>query len=165
MRSAMWHSGRKESCWSPSRSVGDEVGVVELEQDVPVAQHGPLGRPGGAGGVDEDGQVVGPGDLDHARRRRRDAPGRNARPARGGPRTASPARRGSRAGPPCRRRRSSRAAGSAPRTSRILSSCSSFSAKKNRVPLSLTMYSTWRGGVGGVDAVGDPAHRQRARSV
>ena len=31
------------------------------------------------------------------------------------------------------------------RTSRILSSCSSFSAKKNRVPLSLTMYSTCLG--------------------
>ena len=34
--------------------------------------------------------------------------------------------------------------GQAPRTSRILSSCSSFSAKKKRAPLSLTMYSTWR---------------------
>ena len=32
--------------------------------------------------------------------------------------------------------------GQRPRTFRILSSCSSFSAKKKRVPLSLTMYST-----------------------
>jgi hypothetical protein len=45
--------------------LGREVRVAELEQDVAVAQHRPLGRPGGAGGVDEDGQVLGLGDLDH----------------------------------------------------------------------------------------------------
>ena len=62
----MWHRGRKESCWSPSCEPGDEVGVAELEQDVAVAQHRPLGRAGGAGGVDEDREVVGPRDLDQA---------------------------------------------------------------------------------------------------
>ena len=45
---------------------GDEVGVAELEQDVAVAQHRPLGGAGGAGGVDQDREVVGPRDLDQA---------------------------------------------------------------------------------------------------
>ena len=40
------------------------VGEAQLEDDVAMAQHGALRRPGGAGGVDEDGEVVGAGDLD-----------------------------------------------------------------------------------------------------
>ena len=44
---------------------GDEVRVVELEEDVAVAQHRPLGGAGGAGRVDEDGEIFGLRDLDH----------------------------------------------------------------------------------------------------
>ena len=45
--------------------LGQEVGVGKLKEDVAVAQHGPLGRAGGAGRVDEDRQVIRLGDLDH----------------------------------------------------------------------------------------------------
>ncbi len=65
VRSATWQRGRNESCWSPSWSSDDEIRELELEQDVPVAQHRPLGGAGGAGGVDEDGEIVGLGDVHH----------------------------------------------------------------------------------------------------
>ena len=45
--------------------LGDVVGVVDLEQDVAVAQHRALGRPGRARGVDQDRQIVRSGELDH----------------------------------------------------------------------------------------------------
>ena len=50
----------------PFMKLGDVVGVVDLEQDVAVAQHGPLGRSGRPRGVHQDRQIVGPGDLDHS---------------------------------------------------------------------------------------------------
>src|SRR5438477_10455067 len=40
------------------------VGETQLEDDVAMAQHGALRRPGGAGGVDEGGEGVGAGELD-----------------------------------------------------------------------------------------------------
>ena len=41
----------------------DEIGVADLEEDVAMAQHGAFGRSGGARGVHEDGEVLGPRDL------------------------------------------------------------------------------------------------------
>jgi hypothetical protein len=41
----------------------DEIGVADLEEDVAMAQHGALGRAGGARGVHENGEVPGPRDL------------------------------------------------------------------------------------------------------
>src|SRR5215471_3920574 len=41
----------------------EEVGEADLEEDVAVAQHGALGRAGGARGVDEDGEILRTGDL------------------------------------------------------------------------------------------------------
>src|SRR4030095_14592874 len=46
VRSAMWHRGRNESCWSPGRRS--------------------VMRAGGAGGVHEDGEVAGPREVHHA---------------------------------------------------------------------------------------------------
>jgi hypothetical protein len=45
--------------------LGDEVGIVQLEQNVPVAQHRALWGPGRAGRVDQDGQVIMLRDLHH----------------------------------------------------------------------------------------------------
>ena len=64
VRSAMWQSGRKASCSSSLLERDEGVGVADLEDDVAVRQHRALGRAGGAGGVDQQGELVGLGARD-----------------------------------------------------------------------------------------------------
>ena len=60
VRSATWQSGRKASCSSSVPSGMKASALRELEDDVAVREHRALGLAGGARGVDQDRELLGP---------------------------------------------------------------------------------------------------------
>ena len=140
--------------------LADEVGEAELEEDVAMTQHCALGWPRGARGVHEDREIVRPGDLDGVEGAACSLSYRapSSSSASNGI-TCSSAK-------PCRPSMSNTtiltSCGHRPRTSRILSSCSSFPAKRNRAAVVDDVLDLRRR-VRGVDAVGHPAPRTSPR--
>ena len=56
--------GQERQLLIPFARLGDEIGIAELEQNVAVTEHGPLGGTRGARRVHQDGQILGLRDLD-----------------------------------------------------------------------------------------------------